>query len=59
MIPVLNKERDKLREELNQEISSREQDQHRKDIEIATLKAKVGGVPKNAAKMPSFWKLIR
>ncbi|CAM9796586.1 unnamed protein product [Ectocarpus sp. 4 AP-2014] len=48
LIPVLTKERDKLREELDQEISSREQDQHRKDIEIATLKAKVAHLESSA-----------
>ncbi|CAM9866966.1 unnamed protein product, partial [Ectocarpus sp. 12 AP-2014] len=48
LIPVLIKERDKLREELDQEISSREQDQHRKDIEIATLNAKVAHLESSA-----------
>ncbi|CAB1105899.1 unnamed protein product [Ectocarpus sp. CCAP 1310/34] len=48
VIPVLTKERDKLREELDQEISSREQDQHRKDIEIATLNTKVAHLESSA-----------
>ncbi|CAM9568681.1 unnamed protein product, partial [Ectocarpus sp. 13 AM-2016] len=48
LIPVLINERNKLREELDQEISSREQDQHRKDIEIATLKAKVAHLESSA-----------
>ncbi|CBJ28638.1 conserved unknown protein [Ectocarpus siliculosus] len=48
VIPALIKERDKLREELDQEISSREQDQHRKDVEIATLKAKVAHLESSA-----------
>lgn len=41
MIPVLNEERDMLRDALGEERASREEDLHHRDSEIAALKAKV------------------